>query len=164
MLRICALQHKTLNQLKNSSTLLQTILYECHVLLAVRLRFNLQTICFSHDYMKKFKNLIFLVYVKTQDVTISHLPHLFHRHFLPFPRSIFCVGFPSSLAHLERSTNFVFCVGNGGPNPPGVVWDSPFNPVIFLSLSSCVFAFFSFMGSISISRSLEASQAMFFGE
>ena len=68
MLRTCALQHKTLNQIRNSSKLLQATLYVCNNLFINCSLFDLASTYFTHcrNFFKKF---VFLASPKTRVVT-----------------------------------------------------------------------------------------------
>ena len=72
-LRTCALQHKTLNQIRNSGKLLQATLYVCNNLFINCSLFDLASTCFTHC-RKKFKKFVFLASPKTRVVTV-HPPY-----------------------------------------------------------------------------------------
>jgi len=67
-LRTCALQHKTLNQIRNSGKLLQATLYVCNNLFINCSLFDLASTCFTHC-RKNFKKFVFLASPKTRVVT-----------------------------------------------------------------------------------------------
>ena len=65
----CALQHKTLNQLRNPNKLLQATLYVCNNLFINCSLFDLASTFFTH-YRKFFKKFVFLASPKTRFVTL----------------------------------------------------------------------------------------------
>ena len=72
-LRTCALQHKTLNQIRNSGKLLQASLYVCNNLFINCSLFDLASTCFTYC-RKNFKKFVFLASPKTWFVTV-HPPY-----------------------------------------------------------------------------------------
>ena len=72
-LRTCALQHKTLNQIRNSGKLLQASLYVCNNLFINCSLFDLASTCFTYC-RKNFKKFVLLASPKTRFVTV-HPPY-----------------------------------------------------------------------------------------
>ena len=70
MLWTCALQHKTLNQIRNSGKLLQASLYVCN-----NLFINCSLFVLASTYCRKnFKKFVFLTSPKTRVITV-HPPY-----------------------------------------------------------------------------------------
>ena len=69
----CALQHKTLNQIRNSGKLLQATLYACNNLFINCSLFDLASTCFTYC-RKILKKFAFLASPKTRFVTV-HPPY-----------------------------------------------------------------------------------------
>ena len=74
LLRTCALQHKTLNQLRNSGKLLQVILYACNNLFINCSQFDLASTCFTYC-RKNFKQFTFLVFPEKFRFVTVHPPY-----------------------------------------------------------------------------------------